>query len=669
MPYTEGITQSSSVKLAAGRSPVTSTESTTIRSPAPLLSGRSSSDPDAAPSMLARRRSGLVNNLATLSSSILPAFGVLIGGNDLDLKKFIIAPHDRRYRLWQLFLVVLVIYSAWASPFELAFHKVAIGSLWPVDLVVDGFFSIDIVLTFFVAYMDKSSYLLIDDRKKIAVRYMTKFWLPLDVASTLPFPLIYRVLTGKTKTGAVFGFLNLLRFWRLRRVGKLFARLEKDTRFSYFWTRYIKLICVTLFIVHTVGCFQFWMATQYYDKEKTWIGAELGKFEDRSIWVCYTYSLYWTITTLTTVGYGDLHPQNTREKIFSIFFMLFNIGFIAYVIGNMTNLIVHSHYRTFAMRDAINKILRFASSNRLPESLKEQMMAHMHLQHRTQEMQQDEVFQYLPKAIRSSIGQHLFTTTLKDGCYLFKEVSEDLIVQLITEMRAEYFPPKVDIIIQNEIPTDFYIIVSGEMDLLTYKDGTEQVLSKLGPSEMAGEIGVIFNIPQPFTLRSKRLSQVIRISHQHFKQIMQQHADDGARVFSNFIEHLKTLQADILEQVPFVTELLGDHLNNLPRRNISRGKAPSVAREGNDKFKGVPVNPTTSRTLMRLVIHGHHPDELNTTESNKPGKLIHLPGSMEELFQLAEKKFSKARSKIRMSDGSEVEELNVLRENDHLFYC
>lgn len=28
-------------------------------------------------------------------------------------------------------------------------------------------------------------------------------------------------------------------------------------------------------------------------------------------------------------------------------------------------------------------------------------------------------------------------------------------------MKAEYFPPKVEIILQNEIPTDFYILVSG----------------------------------------------------------------------------------------------------------------------------------------------------------------------------------------------------------------
>lgn len=75
-------------------------------------------------------------------------------------------------RWWQTFLVVLVVYSAWVSPFELAFKKVATGSLLPVDLVVDAFFALDILLTFFVAYLDKDTYLLVDDHKKIAVRYV-----------------------------------------------------------------------------------------------------------------------------------------------------------------------------------------------------------------------------------------------------------------------------------------------------------------------------------------------------------------------------------------------------------------------------------------------------------------------------------------------------------------
>lgn len=74
-----------------------------------------------------------------------------------------------------MFLVVLVIYSAWASPFELAFEKVEFGPLLVIDLIIDAFFVIDIIVTFFVAYLDSSSYLLVDDHKKIATRHARSY--------------------------------------------------------------------------------------------------------------------------------------------------------------------------------------------------------------------------------------------------------------------------------------------------------------------------------------------------------------------------------------------------------------------------------------------------------------------------------------------------------------
>ncbi|GAV76004.1 DBD_Tnp_Mut domain-containing protein [Cephalotus follicularis] len=66
--------------------------------------------------------------------------------------------------------------------------------------------------------------------------------------------------------------------------------------------------------------------------------------------------------------------------------------------------------------------------------------------------------------------------------------------------------------------------------------GVFQFLSKQGSADVAGEIGVIFNIPQPFTVRTKRLSQVIRISHHHFKQMVQPHSEDGKKTISNYIQ-------------------------------------------------------------------------------------------------------------------------------------
>ncbi|KAL8115965.1 potassium channel KAT3 isoform X2 [Apium graveolens] len=601
--------------MAAERSPITwSAGGTETRSPVPLL--------------YRRRSSGeIMRNMASVSSSLLPAFGTVVGEGSPPLRTYIIAPYDRRYRWWQAFLVLLVVYSAWSSPFELAFKEVATGSLLPVDLVVDAFFAIDIILTFFVAYLDKSTYLLVDDHKQIAVRYVTHLWFPMDLASTLPFQTIYRIFAGEMHRGEVFGFLNLLRLWRLRRVSELFSRLEKDTRFSYFWTRYCKLIAVTLFAVHSAACFYFWLAIHHKIPEQTWIGAQVANFENRSIWLGYTYAMYWSIVTLTTTGYGDLYSKNTGEKVFNIFYMLFNIGLTAYLIGNMTNLIVHSAIKTFVMRDSINEILRYASKNRLPEGLKEQMLAHMQLKFKTAELQQEEVLEDLPKAIRSSIAQHLFHKTI-ENTYLFEDVSEDLISQMVSEIKAEYFPPKVEIILQNEIPTDFYVIVSGAVDVITHKNGLEQLVTKLSSKDMFGDIGVIFNVPQPFT-------------------------------------HLEGLQKEVLDEIPFLSDMLAD-LNIEHSGLLDESQENQTSNYGQGENIETRVDPASSSTFpMRLVIHGHHPDI--ETEDEVTGKLIHLPESMEDLLILAEKKFGKRGNTVVMADGSQVEELDALRENDHLY--
>lgn len=56
------------------------------------------------------------------------------------------------------------------------------------------------------------------------IRYLTRPWFVMDVASTVPFQIIYRIVTGKSNGGSIFGFINLLRLWRLRRVSDLFSR-------------------------------------------------------------------------------------------------------------------------------------------------------------------------------------------------------------------------------------------------------------------------------------------------------------------------------------------------------------------------------------------------------------------------------------------------------------
>ncbi|KAF0918089.1 hypothetical protein E2562_022679 [Oryza meyeriana var. granulata] len=581
----------------------------------------------------------------TGSELLRPAFGEA----SPSLGPFVVNPYSCSYRWWQKFLIVLVLYTAWASPFELAMEKSASAALAVTELVVDAFFAVDIAVSFFMAYRDTSSGLLVTDRRKIATRYLTRPCLALDVASTIPLQMIYRLVSGKRQ--GLYGFLNLLRLWRLRRVSKLFARLEKDIRFSYLWTRLIKLLCVTLFALHFAACIYLWMAFHYKVKELTWIGSQFHGFEDRSVWFCYTCAVYWSITTLATVGYGDLHATNTGEMLFSIAFMLFNIGLTSYIIGNITNLVVHETANTFKMRDMVQRTSVFGRINHLPEAMRAQMMASLQLRFRTEEQLQQEVLSELPKAVRSGISLHMFRWMV-ESCYLFQGVSDKLVVQLVAEMKAEFFAPKVDIILENEAPTDCYIIVSGEVEALTtLEDGTEKHAMRIGPRGMAGEIGVMFNIPQPFTIRSRMLTQVVRVSHSHLVQAVRPNTADGVIVFSNFVQYLESLKVKVMEAA-----FVRDHLGN--NYSAVLGSATMF-----DVHKMLPSNEP-----KRVVIHDHLPNGTGTALNSSSGKLVLLPDSLQELMQLSGKKFGKAARGIVMVEGAVVEDIEVLRDGDHLFF-
>ena len=115
---------------------------------------------------------------------------------------------------------------------------------------------------------------------------------------------------------------------------------------QWIWSSAGSNVQVTLFAVHCAGCFYYLLASRHHDPNRTWIGAVIPDFVTKSLWIRYVTAIYFSITTLTTVGYGDLHAQNTSEMIFDIFYMLFNLGLTAYLIGNMTNLVVHGTSRT-----------------------------------------------------------------------------------------------------------------------------------------------------------------------------------------------------------------------------------------------------------------------------------------------------------------------------------
>jgi len=68
-------------------------------------------------------------------------------------------------------------------------------------------------------------------------------------------------------------------------------------------------------------------------------------------------AFYLTVTTISTVGYGDIHPTNVGSRIFSIILVIFGIGTFLTIITNVTQLLIQRSQYRLRIR-SLNMIVR-----------------------------------------------------------------------------------------------------------------------------------------------------------------------------------------------------------------------------------------------------------------------------------------------------------------------
>lgn len=66
------------------------------------------------------------------------------------------------------------------------------------------------------------------------------------------------------------------------------------------------------------------------------IGTVVYRFVESLSW---TDALYFSVATITTVGYGDIYPHTTAGKLFTVFYILVGLGLL---LGMVTTLAFHA---------------------------------------------------------------------------------------------------------------------------------------------------------------------------------------------------------------------------------------------------------------------------------------------------------------------------------------
>ena len=164
------------------------------------------------------------------------------------------------------------------------------------EVVIVIIFTIEYLLRFYVA-----------DKK---LGYVLSFYGLIDLIAILPFYLSFYLSFSIDLRS-----LRVLRLLKLFRASKAMRRFTKAYEIAKEEIAIFAMVTVMLLYLSAVGI--------YYFENK--VQPEAFK--------SIIHSLWWAITTLTTVGYGDVYPITAGGKIFTFLILMIGLGIVAIPAG------------------------------------------------------------------------------------------------------------------------------------------------------------------------------------------------------------------------------------------------------------------------------------------------------------------------------------------------
>ncbi|KAL3926530.1 MAG: hypothetical protein SGPRY_003257 [Prymnesium sp.] len=266
---------------------------------------------------------------------------------------------------WMMVVVSLLLYNVIFIPLRVCFTINYRGTaLEYIDIVVDCFFWIDIVLHF---------------RLGCGMRYL-RTWFALDFISVFPFDVVIEAVLSATdptyadsSSHSTARLTRLVRLTRLPRLLRLFKFL-RARRFLTSWShpgllapsvwRLMMLMMWVVILVHVVACvLHFIHETEADDGVETWLTSlEERAFVGPSTADHYVAALYWSVMTMTTVGYGDVHVSTTAERLYAMVCMMLGAFLFAYLLGHTQHLLSHLEDASSEIqlqKDQINSWMRY----------------------------------------------------------------------------------------------------------------------------------------------------------------------------------------------------------------------------------------------------------------------------------------------------------------------
>ncbi|XP_052425994.1 potassium voltage-gated channel subfamily H member 6-like [Carassius gibelio] len=436
-----------------------------------------------------------VTQVLSLGADVLPEYKLQAP----DIHKWIMLHYSPFKAMWDWIILLLVLYTAVFTPYSAAFllneleqekRKICGYTCNPlnvVDVIVDILFIIDIVITFRTTYVNHNDE-VVTHPKLIAIHYI-KGWFLIDMVAAIPFDLlIFRSGSDET-TATLIGLLKTARLLRLVRVAR------KLDRYSEYGAAVLFLLmCTFVLIAHWLAC--IWYAIGHLERPymKTgWLdnlADQLGKhYNDSdassgpSVQDKYVTALYFTFSSLTSVGFGNISPNTNSEKIFSICVMLIGSLMYASIFGNVSAIIQRLYSGTTRYHTQMLRVTEFIRFHQIPGELRQRLEEYFqHAWSYTSGIDMNAVLKGFPECLQADICLHL-NRSLLQNCKVFQGVSKACLRALAMRFKTTHSPPGDTLYHHGDVIKALHFISRGSIQVSQHNI----VLAILGKNDVFGE--------------------------------------------------------------------------------------------------------------------------------------------------------------------------------------
>ncbi|KAL5289568.1 KCNH7 family protein [Megaselia abdita] len=413
--------------------------------------------------------------------------------------KYTIPHHSAFKAAWDWLILLLVMYTAIFTPYVAAFlldemelnsSKNKFFSTDPIaliDLIVDVTFIVDILINFrttFVTSQDE----IVSHPGRIAVHYLSG-WFLIDLVAAIPFDLLL-VGNDTDETTTLIGLLKTARLLRLVRVAR------KIDRYSEYGAAVLILLMATFaLIAHWLACIWYaignverpilkhkigWLDSLANDIHEPYYANNTG---GPSIKARYVTALYFTFTSLTSVGFGNVAPNTDAEKIFTIIVMLIGSLMYASIFGNVSAIIQRLYSGTARYHTQMLRVREFIRFHQIPNPLRQRLEEYFqHAWSYTNGMDMNSVIKGFPECIQADICLHLHRS-LFSNCNAFDEVSPGCLRALSLKFKTTHAPPGDILVHRGDALNSLFFVSRGSIEIV--KEDMPRVI--LGKYDTFGE--------------------------------------------------------------------------------------------------------------------------------------------------------------------------------------